>query len=188
MGLAVLISLPLLLRPYMVRGDSMASVIRGGEIILVDTLSLAVLPPRRGEILVFRNPHRKQEGDGVEVDVKRIVGLPGETVHIRNDQVVVTVACEGGKPIAPRSTEIGSGPCQKTYAAKTLMGTGTFGVNNKEFDMFLGPLDFFVLGDNRADSSDSRTFGAVQPENFIGRAAIKVFPPTALSLLYGTIE
>jgi len=123
-GILFLLSLPLWLRPFGVKGNSMEPTLKQGDAIIVDTLSIKFIPPRRGELLVFRNPHKYKDGDAIQVDVKRVIGLPGETV-------------EG---------------------------------------MYLGPLDYFVMGDNRAVSTDSRQFGAVQPENFVGRPILRISP------------
>lgn len=122
--LIVLLSLPFWLQFYAVRGGSMEPVLSQGDVVLVDTLSIKFFPPRKGEILVFRNPHGYKDGDSIQVDIKRIAGLPGETV-------------EG---------------------------------------MYLGRIDYFVMGDNRAVSTDSRRFGAVQPENFVGRPFLRISP------------
>jgi len=177
-GFVIIIGIPFILRPFAVSGGSMAPTLRSDEVVLVDTLSYRLVPIQRGELLVFRNPHRKTEGDRVEVDIKRVIGLPGETVHVRNDKVVVDRACADASvpttqqvPIQPED-----GPCQTTYPASTLLGGGTAGGNGNEFDMHLGPQDYFVLGDNRRDSSDSRYFGAVQGENFVGRALMRILP------------
>lgn len=147
--LVAILALPFVLRPYSVLGDSMYPTLKNGEVMVVDTLSLHIVAPRRGELLVFRNPHHKLQGDSVEIDVKRIIGLPGETVHVREYSVSIN---------------------DTVYGPATLLGGGADGRNGNEFDMQLGPYDYFVLGDNRRDSSDSRLFGAVQAENFIGRA------------------
>ena len=180
-----ILSLPFFLRPFAVNGSSMAPTLRSDDVVLVDTLSYRLVPIQRGELLVFRNPHRKTEGDRVEVDIKRVIGLPGETVHVRADKVVVDRACADASvpttqqvPIQPED-----GPCQTTYPADTLLGGGTAGGNGNEFDMHLGPQDYFVLGDNRRDSSDSRYFGTVQPENFIGRAVLRIAPLLSLKAL-----
>ena len=87
-SLLVILAVPFILRPYAVNGQSMETTLTSGDVVLVDALSLKLIGLERGELLVFRNPHRKKEGDHTEVDIKRIVGLPGETVHVRLDIVV----------------------------------------------------------------------------------------------------
>lgn len=185
-SLLVILAVPFILRPYAVNGQSMETTLTSGDVVLVDALSLKLIGLERGELLVFRNPHRKKEGDHTEVDIKRIVGLPGETVHVRLDTVVIGRNCgAAGEPAAPQRVDIQpqDGPCQTTYASSTVLGGGSFGNNTNEFDMFLGPEDYFVLGDNRADSSDSRLFGTVQPENFIGRPLLRALPLSRLGIL-----
>ena len=166
----------------------MSPALSDGDVIIVDTLSMKFLPPRRGEILVFRNPHKYKDGDSIQVDVKRVVGLPGETAHVLEEKVVVTRACSADSlPSAPQFSNEGTtdGSCQKTYPSGTLLGGGSFPEfgNGQRFEMFLGPLDYFVLGDNRQISEDSRRFGAVQPENFVGRATLRIFPISQFTVL-----
>ena len=184
-GIALILALPVFLQPYKVQGISMENTLMGGDVVLVDTLSLHVIAPRRGEILVFRNPYKVKEGDRIQADVKLVIGLPLETVHVRRDKVVIDRACAA--PEAPRGQQIAiqpqDGPCQSTYASSTVIGGGSYGDNTNEFDMYLGPEDYFVLGDNRRDSSDSRRFGTVQPENFIGRPIIRLLPLSRFTVL-----
>lgn len=142
----------------------MYPTLKSGDVVFVETISLWLWKPVRGEIIVLHNPHKSGE-----TDVKRVIGLPGETVHVLPDRVVVGKTCgESGMPLSPQFASLlpQDSPCQTTYATSTQIGRGNNGIT---FDMFLGPLDYFVLGDDRRDSSDSRLFGAVQPENFIGR-------------------
>ena len=108
------------------------------------------------EMIVFRNPYKVKEGDRIQADVKRVVGLPSETVHVRRDRVVISFACaQAGGARGPDSAPVQpvDGPCQQTFATSTIIGGGSFGHNGNEFDMYLGPQDYFVLGDNRRDSS-----------------------------------
>lgn len=149
------------------------------------TLSIRFMDPVRGELLVFRNPHRQTEDGHVQIDIKRVVGLPGETVHVRDEKVVIDRACSSdGTPKKPQyaDEQAQDGPCQSTYPRNTLLGGGSNGKNGYNFDMYLGPKDYFVLGDNRSNSSDSRSFGAVQAENFIGRAVLRMLPFSRLTV------
>lgn len=175
--IAFAIAAPFIWRPFRVAGGSMQTTLASGDIVLVDMYSLRIVPPHRGEMIVFRNPRGKSDGATIENDVKRIIGLPGETVRVRRTGVVIGRACDAaGNALAPARTEIAAvdGPCQTTYDGSTLVGGGRNGSNNNEFDMFLGPLDYFVMGDNRIGSLDSRQFGTVQPEYFIGRVILRL--------------
>jgi len=185
-ALGVILAVPFFLRPFAVNGISMETTLMGGDVVLVDTLSLHVIAPRRGEILVFRNPYKVKEGDRIQADVKRVIGLPLETVHVRRDRVVISFACaQAGGARGPDSAPVQpvDGPCQQTFASSTRIGGGSYGDNGNEFDMYLGPHDYFVLGDNRRDSSDSRYFGTVQAENFVGRPIIRMLPLLQFTVL-----
>lgn len=184
--LALFIAAAFSLQPFRILGGSMYPTLHNGDILVVETLSKHVLAPRRGELIIFRNPHRMEEND-----VKRVIGLPGETVHVRRDRVVVDRACDmNGIPVVPTRVELDAPNtrCRVLFGADTFLGGGAEGDNTNEFDMFLGPHDFFVLGDDRRDSSDSRIFGAVQPENIIGRPLLRIWPPSRFSFLLGTVQ
>ncbi|MSR70636.1 S26 family signal peptidase [Candidatus Kaiserbacteria bacterium] len=114
LALAAILSLPLIFQIYKVSGDSMSPAYPAGTVVLVERLTPHLFAPQKGTVLVFNNPHKQGQ---YEADIKRVSGLPNETV-------------EG---------------------------------------MHLGTVDYFVMGDNRAVSQDSRSFGAVQPTDFIGR-------------------
>lgn len=177
---AAIIALPWVVRPYRVQGGSMHPTLKDGQVVFIESISHYVLRPSRGEIMVLRNPHKPGE-----TDIKRVIGLPGETVHVLPDRVVISKAClpgqglpgqgggASGAPLAPQFAPAlpVDGPCQTTYATSTPIGRGNNGI---VFDMFLGPHDYFVLGDDRRDSSDSRLFGAVQRENIIGRVIFSI--------------
>lgn len=176
-ALGLLVVFPFILKPFRVTGASMTTTFSNGDVVLVDMLTPQILRPSRGGILVFKNPRGKEAMNGVELDIKRVVGLPGETVHVRRDRVVIDKACDAdGTPLPPAKVEMATsdGPCQTTYPAASLIGGGTTNGNNNDFDMFLGPLDYFVMGDNRIGSIDSRRFGSVQPEHFFGSVIAKI--------------
>lgn len=133
-----------LLHIYIVRGGSMEPTYHEGERLLVEGLSYH-LGVARGEIIVFHNPHTP-----AQTDIKRVIGLPGETVMIKGGQLSV------------RHTD----GAIETYAATSRIGRGG---NGSDLSMQLGPYDYFVLGDNRSQSTDSRAWGAVQPSDIIGK-------------------
>src|SRR3989344_8791836 len=137
-----------LLRPYVVTGGSMEPTYHDGTVVIAEKLTHHFYVAR-GSVLVMRNPHEKHV-----IEVKRVIGLPGETVEMGSEGVTVTDE-EG------RSTK---------YEAGSTIG----GTSNGTFRIKLGPEDYFVLGDNRSKSSDSRVFGAVQKADIIGRVMIKL--------------
>src|SRR3989344_2466148 len=144
----IAVSLPFFIHPYVVRGGSMTPTLSEGERLVVETLSLRIVPPKRGEILIFRNPHDKSV-----VEIKRVIGLPTETVELDGSGVTVIYA-DGTQEHFENGTDIG-------------------GTSNSQYRIHLGPEDYFVLGDNRSQSSDSRTFGGVQKADLIGRVIMK---------------
>ena len=140
-------------QPHMVRGASMETNFHDGEYILTEKVSYKFRSPNRGEVIIFTAPNRP------EVDyIKRVIGLPGE--HIRINQGVIYV---NGKPV------------KETYEPIELRNSsGRFLQENQEY---IVPVDmFFVMGDNRAHSSDSREFGAIRKETIVGRAVFRYFP------------
>jgi signal peptidase I len=116
--------------PVVVAGDSMRPTLRPGDHLLVDRFTLRLRPPRRGELVVALPRLRP----GLWI-VKRVVGLPGESVALRGDLVEIN-----GRPLA------------EPYLAG---GTSLIG----HFSWQLGPAEFLLLGDNRAESDDSRLYG-----------------------------
>lgn len=136
-----------------VSGLSMEPHIQSGEYVLINTFAYRFAAPRRGEIVAFRH-----EGDTREVFIKRVVGLPGERVRIAAGRVYVD-----GRPLDEpylRETDARSYP-EVTVPAHSV----------------------YVLGDNRANSEDSRVFGPVDDTRLIGRAIAGVWPPGAFGAL-----
>ena len=152
-----LLSLPFVFRPYAVTGGSMEPTLHEGEVVLSEKLTYR-FHISRGEIIVFRNPHEKHV-----IEVKRVIGLPSETIEMGSEGVTVIRECKGEK--GEKGEERGeTGECSVSFPTGTIIG-GEF---NGTFRIKLGPEDYLVLGDNRSKSSDSRTFGAVQKSDIIG--------------------
>jgi signal peptidase I len=126
---------------------SMQPNLHEGEYVIVDKVSYAFRQPERGEIIVLKNPHPGQPDL-----IKRVIGLPGETIEVRGGQVSIN-----GQPLT------------EPYIAQPM---------GREQPMTtLQAGEYFVMGDNRGNSSDSREFGARPSGDIVGRAWIIYWPP-----------
>jgi signal peptidase I len=158
-------------QPFEVEQDSMVPTIEEHEYILIDKLSPRFNDYDRGDIVVFTPPPGFEQG-GVPF-IKRVIGLPGDTVSLRNGIVFVTP--EGGSAIRliepyVRQLDGRTAPTQPRDAE----GTSEWTVPDGEY---------FVMGDNRPDSQDSRFFGPISRESIVGRAWIRYFPLNRIQLM-----
>ena len=136
---------------FRVEGDSMLPALRQGESVLVVRTRFRWNRLRRGDVAVFERP-----GGGGGAYIKRVAGLPGEDIKIAGGQVYL----DG-----------------ELLSEDYLQGAGEI-ENAGDREWFNGPGEYFFLGDNRADSNDSRAFGPV-PEGMIrGRAWFRCWPPS----------
>lgn len=149
-------------QPFIVSGPSMEPTFRDTEYLIVDEFSYHFREPKRGEVVVFRNPE-----DHSKFFIKRVIGLPGETLAIRDNKVFITRA--------GTTEELG-----EPYLAEALT------TPNKTLEV--GEDQYFVMGDNRLFSSDSRRWGFLPRELIIGRALVRLWPPTRLTVLPGFYE
>lgn len=133
-----------------VSGLSMEPHIRSGEYVLINTFAYRLGAPHRGDIVAFRH-----EGDARGVFIKRVIGLPGD--HIRIDRGRVFVNGSALDEPYVKASDDGSS-AEITVPAASV----------------------YVLGDNRANSEDSRAFGPVGDDTLIGRAVAAVWPPRVL--------
>jgi signal peptidase I len=152
-------------QPFEVRQDSMVPTVVDGDYILIDKLSPLWDDYHRGDVIVFFAPD-EAGADGVPF-VKRIIGLPGDTIRLEAGNVVVVPP--GGAPV----------PLSEPYAngrANTLAAM--------DGEEWVVPADsYFVLGDNRDYSLDSRAFGAVDRAAVLGRAWLRYFPLDRMGVL-----
>lgn len=147
-------------QPFIVSGQSMDPTFANGQYLIVDELSYRFEPPQRGDIIIFRYPRNPSE-----YFIKRIIGLPGETVHISNNTITVTKADGTTESLPePYVANQGDGP-DATYA--------------------IPDGQYFVMGDNRPESSDSRVWGLLPRGNIIGRAFLRLLPVQAASIFPG---
>jgi len=137
------------IRPYIVSGPSMHPALFANDRVLVERYSPKLGFLSRGDIIVFPDPRDPKH----PLTVKRIIGLPGETVRIKDR--VIYILDESG-------TET---PLDDKW------GTSDNGV---DMEMKLGPEDYFLMGDNRGESTDSRDWGTIQPHEMIGQPILRV--------------
>lgn len=164
-ALAVIIVIPIRLfvaQPFVVEGESMYPTFKSGDYLIVDQLTYRFSPPERGDVVVFKYPN-----DPKVFYIKRIIGLPGETVHINEGKTSVTKT--DGTEITLDESYIVSEDA--TYTIDSTLGDG----------------EFFVMGDNRPRSSDSRVWGPLPEEDLMGRAFIRLLPPDTTGVLPGAV-
>ena len=138
-----------IIQPFIVEGPSMDNNFRNGEIILVDKISYRLHPPIPGEVVIFKAPRSPQDDY-----IKRLIGMPGDKVSVKGNIVTVN-----GKII------------------NQLFLSESAKVNSDlDLEVTVGPNEYFVLGDNRPHSSDSREWGDVPQKNIIGRAVVSLYP------------
>ena len=149
-----------LFQPHQVKGNSMLPNFHDGEYILTDKVSYRFGEPQRGDVVVFKAPRNE------EVDyIKRIIALPGEEVKVEANAVYIN------NNILTESYLTSEYP---TYP-------GTFLTEGNNVSV---PADsYFVLGDNRNHSSDSREWGFIKRDGIVGRAFFRYWPFTKLGLL-----
>ena len=161
--IAVLIVLPIrifIAQPFIVSGSSMVPTFENGEYLIIDELSYHLRQPERGEVVVFRYPKNTKL-----FFIKRIIGLPGETIKINGESITVK-----------NSEQKESIKLDESYIKNQ---------SSNDLEISLGTDEYFVMGDNRAYSSDSRAWGALPEKLIIGRAFLRLWPIAQAGLLPG---
>lgn len=146
-----------LIQPFYVKGASMEPNFYDHEYLIIDELSYRLSLPNRGDIVVFRYPK-----DPDQYFIKRIVGLPGERVIIKDGAVFIADQV-GQEPVRVDEAYLPAG----VVTELAIRGYG---------DVILGDDEYFLLGDNRQQSLDSRVFGPVSKDFIIGRTWLRGWP------------
>ena len=147
-------------QPFIVSGASMDPAFSNGQYLIVDEISYRLQSPDRGDVIIFRYPKNPKE-----FFIKRIIGLPEETVSIKGDAVTITKK-DGSK------LEL-----SEPYVINH--GNGSAESHQLKAD------EYFVMGDNRPESSDSRVWGTLPRDNIIGRAFIRLLPVESAGIFPG---
>jgi len=143
-----------LIQPFFVKGASMEPNFEDGQYLVIDEISYRFRNPERGEVIIFRYPPEPSQ-----FYIKRIIGLPGETIEISDNRV----------KIYNSEHSLGFVLDETDYLSPAIAISG-------DLKQKLGPDEFFVMGDNRQASFDSRRWGPLPRKNIIGRAWLRAWP------------
>ncbi len=162
--LAVIIVIPIRLfvaQPFVVSGASMVPTFESGHYLIIDELSYRFENPKRGEVIVFRFPPAPSK-----FLIKRVAGLPGETIEVRGNEVLIK---------------------NKVHPEGFLWQQGGFHSTRNQSDLTvtLGSDEYFVLGDNRGESADSRLWGKLGRGFIVGRPLLRLFPLSEIGVFPG---
>ena len=164
-AIALIISLPIrffIAEPFVVNGASMDPTFSTGQFLIVDRLTYRFESPKRGDVIVFKYP-----GNTSIYYIKRIIGLPNESVSIRKGAVSITSSSTPGT-IALKEPYVDA--AHKSY---------------DDFDIKLGSTEYFVMGDNRAQSFDSRAWGPLDRNLIVGEPIVRLLPADQISVWPG---
>jgi signal peptidase I len=149
-------------QPFIVNGDSMLPTFESGDYLIINEITYRTTDPERGEVIVFRYP-----GESKRFLIKRIIGLPGE--HIKVAGSTVTITKVDGSIVT----------INEPYINESFSSYGTWQLNDDEY---------FVMGDNRNASSDSRSWGVLHRDRIVGKTLLRLFPISGIESNPGTYE
>jgi signal peptidase I len=161
--LALTIVIPIriyIAQPFIVSGSSMVPTFEDGQYLIIDEISYRLENPQRDDVVVFRYPN-----DTKKFFIKRIIGLPNETVDIKGNEITITSKDH------PNGLKL-----DQSYIKNDTN-------SNTHFELKDG--EYFVLGDNRSASSDSRYWGAVPKRLLIGKVFLRLLPINKIGILPG---
>ncbi|HNV45378.1 signal peptidase I [Candidatus Woesebacteria bacterium] len=154
-----------LMQPHQVNGQSMLPNFQDGEHVMTDKISYKFREPMRGEVVVFHAPPAAGCVEGTGCDfIKRIIAVPGDKVAVHDNAIWIN-GQKLPEPYIPDDFEI-------------LPGRATL---NEE--IYLGPDEYFVSGDNRPHSSDSRFWGPITKDEIVGRVFLRYWPISEIELI-----
>lgn len=165
--IALIIVIPIrmfIAQPFIVSGASMEDTFHGGEYLIVDQVSYYFEEPQRGDVIIFRYPR-----DPSKFFIKRIIGIPGDTLSIDGNVVSITNEEHPDGMIL-----------DEPYVAQMQP--------NAQIEERLREGEYFVMGDNRDASSDSRMWGILTRDKIVGKAFLRLFPVTEIGVYPGAYK
>lgn len=166
--IAILIVVPVrmfIAQPFIVSGASMQETFQDGEYLIVDQVTYLFEEPQRGDVVIFRYPK-----DPSKFFIKRVIAVPGETITIEDTDVTITSEAHPDGIILDEPYIKSMQPVRRPIVE------------------LLGDREYFVMGDNRDESSDSRSWGVLLEDRIVGRAFLRLFPPQEIDYLPGAVE
>ena len=164
--IALLIVIPVrwfIAQPFVVRGASMVPTFENNEYLIVDQLTYHFEDPKRGDVIIMRYPK-----DPKTFFIKRIIGLPNEKIETLNKKIIIHGA--NTEPFTIDQSFIDLSRMRDEHTTYTL-----------------GSDEYFVMGDNRNESSDSRSWGNLPRADIIGRPVVRLFPLDRINLFPGAV-
>lgn len=162
--IAIVIVVPIRLfiaQPFIVSGASMDPTFKDKQYLIVDELSYHLNDPLRGDVAIFKYPRNPKQ-----YFIKRVIGLPGETVIVNGQGQVFIKDIDGN-------------------ITMTLNEPYVEHMKDDSVELKLGQNEYFMMGDNRSGSFDSRSWGAVDRELIVGKAFLRLFPVAEADILPG---
>ena len=144
-----------------VLGSSMYATLHDNDLLVASKISYKLHPPQRGDIIVFKPPDEASRDF-----IKRVIALPGEKLHITNGVVYIN-----------------DHVLNEPYLPEKWTYNNNWPANGA--DVVMQPDHYFVMGDNRNHSSDSRSFGAIDLASILGKAEIRIWPLDEIGFLSG---
>jgi signal peptidase I len=154
--LLALLVLHVSIQAFRIDGESMEPTLQNQEFVLINKAAYLFHPPARGDIIVFQYPLNPRESY-----VKRIIAIPGDIISVINETVIVN-------GVTLHEAYINKDDPLNPYPPI--------------IKYIVGPNEYFVMGDNRGDSSDSRDWGFVPRQNILGKAEVVYWPTNANNL------
>jgi len=166
---SLIIILPIryyVMQPFFVQGASMEPNFYNGDYLIVDELTYHFREPKRGDVVVFKYPK-----DPSQYYIKRIIGLPNETIEIKNNRVI----------IYNQDFPFGLVLDESNYLKDGQITQGNVKISLKEDE-------YFVLGDNRKASYDSRQWGVLPRRYIVGRALLRAWPLERITVFVNSLN
>ncbi len=163
--IALVIVIPLrtyVAQPFIVKGESMDPTFVNSEYLIVDQLTYHFNEPKRGDVVIFRYPSNPRI-----FFIKRVIGLPGESLSVKDGKITVV---NKDNPNGLEMNDPYVDPKLKTY---------------DNFQVSLKDNEYFVMGDNRSHSSDSRVWGPLERNYIVGRPLVSLFPLSRIAVFPG---
>jgi signal peptidase I len=175
-AIAVLVALAVqswIVKPYRIPSESMLDTLRPGDRVLVNRVVYHLHDPRRGDVVVFHYPR-----DPAVIFIKRVVGVPGDVLEARGGRLYVN-----GRRVAEPYVHRTGGDADPTVAQAAITGSTVHDPWSLAEPYRVPPGEYFVMGDNRTDSDDSRDWGTVPRAAIVGEGLATYWPLSRLRSL-----